>query len=225
MDIDLFSPSPLRASFAHQRQEQQQEVIVDIPEDDERPEVQVQIEREPDYAEEEPIAAAVQENGAEAVDKRKRRSQKVAPLAKRKACLEWMQQEKLNGAVKIPSRAIREFPDVFSSNANAALVKASRMFKDHESQLEKLSRTTMTVQPVQVNGRKKVHLKAVAGRGRKQEEWVIWLYEELVAKFSRLASAGVKFSTSLLLILARDVLEKSEHDTFNIDFISKHGRR
>ena len=50
--------------------------------------------------------------------------------------------------------------------------------------------------------RKRVTLKAVAGRGRRRSEWVSYMYVELLSEFMRLKAAGVKFSPALIGQLA-----------------------
>jgi hypothetical protein len=47
------------------------------------------------------------------------------------------------------------------------------------------------------------------GHGPKRSQWVVWLYFELLSKFQRLKSAGVKFSSKLLQNLACDILANS----------------
>ena len=54
--------------------------------------------------------------------------------------------------------------------------------------------------------RKRVNLKAVAGRGRRQSEWISYLYVELLSEFVRLKAAGVSLSPSLIGQLARTVM-------------------
>ena len=53
--------------------------------------------------------------------------------------------------------------------------------------------------------RKRVNLKAVAGRGRRHSEWVSYLYVELLSEFMRLKAAGVKFFPALIGQFARSL--------------------
>ena len=48
---------------------------------------------------------------------------------------------------------------------------------------------------------KRVNLKAVAGRGRRQSECISYLYVELLSELMRLKAAGVKFSPALSVSL------------------------
>ena len=64
-------------------------------------------------------------------------------------------------------------------------------------------------------GRKRVYIKASEGRGRKREEWVEWLYAELVDEFDRLRKLGVKFSPALLRTLAKDIVRNPDNETYH----------
>ena len=65
--------------------------------------------------------------------------------------------------------------------------------------------------------RKRVNLKAVAGKGRSRYEWVSYLYVELLSKFMRLKAAGVKFSLALIGQLSRTVM--NDAPLYNFIFI------
>jgi hypothetical protein len=67
---------------------------------------------------------------------------------------------------------------------------------------------------------KKILSKAAPGRGRKQEAWVSWLYGELEENFNRLRKTGVKFSPKLLLLLAKDIMQKSTDPVFTPSYVS-----
>jgi hypothetical protein len=67
---------------------------------------------------------------------------------------------------------------------------------------------------------KKILSQAAPDRGRKQEAWVSWLYGELEENFNRLRNAGVKFSPNLLLILAKDIMQKSANPVFTPSYVS-----
>ena len=62
------------------------------------------------------------------------------------------------------------------------------------------------------SGRKRVYIKEAEGGGRKREDWVEWIYMELVGEFDCLRKLGVKFSPIALRTVAKDVFERSEHD-------------
>ena len=65
--------------------------------------------------------------------------------------------------------------------------------------------------------RNRVKLKAVAGRGRRQSEWVPYLYVELLSEFMRLKAAGVKISPTLIGQNAHTVM--NDAPLYNSNFI------
>ena len=65
--------------------------------------------------------------------------------------------------------------------------------------------------------RKRFNLEDVAGRGRRQSEWVSYLYVEFLSEFMRLKAAGVKFSPALIGQLARTVM--NDAPLYNSNFI------
>ena len=69
------------------------------------------------------------------------------------------------------------------------------------------------------SARKRVKLKAVAGRGRRRSEWVSYLYVELLSKFMWLKAAGVKFSPDLIGQLARTFM--NDAPLYNSSFIDQ----
>jgi len=58
--------------------------------------------------------------------------------------------------------------------------------------------------------RKEFAVKARKGRGRKQHLWVRNLQEVLVAEFERLSTAGLKFNSTILRVLAKDILRNKD---------------
>ena len=60
------------------------------------------------------------------------------------------------------------------------------------------------------SGRRKVTIKAVAGFGRRRDQWAEPLYDILFEEFSRYKATGVKFSTPLLATIARDIILTSK---------------
>ena len=55
------------------------------------------------------------------------------------------------------------------------------------------------------NKRKRILNKAGAGRGPKRSEWVEWIYLRLLLSFETYKKAGVKFSSKLLIELAKTI--------------------
>ena len=66
-------------------------------------------------------------------------------------------------------------------------------------------------------------MKTLSGRGLRQQDWVTWLYPQLLEEFERLRAAGVKFSKRLIGVLAEDILNNSEDDMFNANTRNKRG--
>lgn len=58
--------------------------------------------------------------------------------------------------------------------------------------------------------RKRVHFKAMKGRGRKREGWVQSLCGVLVPEFERLRKLGVKFSANNLKMLSIAIMESAD---------------
>ena len=56
------------------------------------------------------------------------------------------------------------------------------------------------------SGLRKVTIKAVDGRERRRAQWVETLNDILLGEFGRYKATGVKFSTALLAIIARDII-------------------
>ena len=88
-----------------------------------------------------------------------------------------------NGEAKIELRTIRNFPDQFRSEQKAKLMKASRWWKDRDTITASLSdkrRRSGTIKAInsvcQRGPRRRLEKKAIDGRGRKRQTWVIWLY-------------------------------------------------
>ena len=71
--------------------------------------------------------------------------------------------------------------------------------------------------------RKRVHPYTVAGRGRRQSEWVSYLYVKLMSKFMQLRAAGFGFSPALIGHMARTVMiDTPLHNSNFIDlFVDK----
>lgn len=142
-----------------------------------------------------------------------RRTVHVNTLGQRYAVTRWMSDyTTLNGGKHIASKAVREFPLVFTGNMKAKLQKASRWWAQRDATLQlktpgkRLSNLTMA----STRRNKRCNLKALGGRGRKRAKWVCALYEALLQDFERLRSAGVKFNTCILLQHARSLINSSE---------------
>lgn len=54
----------------------------------------------------------------------------------------------------------------------------------------------------------------MSGRVRKRSEWIQDFHNDLCTEFERFRSCGVKLNTTLLLMLARMLIEESNSDTY-----------
>lgn len=175
-----------------------------------------QTERESDTEQEQP---EVQRDGIVAWSK-KRNVQHVATKQEKKRVLKWMiADEAENGLEKLMSRTFAQFPGTFRGGYHANFMRAKRWWFDREALLNADEDNRMSMNFSQVNVSRKVLLKAKKGRGRKTEQWVLWLHEELRSEFDRLRKAGVKFSPRLLKLLAKLIVKDSIHPIFSPTFL------
>lgn len=141
----------------------------------------------------------------------------VSRIDHRIKCVKWMVHDaEMNGESKVISRAVKNFPDLFRGSMKANLQKSSRWWKDRQNLLEnKQSKSTYRVQE---GVTKKMHCKALAGRGRKRASWVLFLHDQLVEEFRRFSKAGVSFDSSMVRNMALDILEASDSE-FNSSYV------
>ena len=150
---------------------------------------------------------------------RKRNVQQVVTNADRLTVVKWMIEQEALGVTKIPSKAVKQFPSFFRQKSeNSNVKKASRWF-DKRQEILKLKKVHSITSTFHGGGRRKCALKTLGGRGRRRAPWVEWLHVELLQEFERLSSCGVKFSNDLLRLLAMSILEESEHEVFNTNYI------
>jgi hypothetical protein len=152
----------------------------------------------------------------------KRSLQQVLGPAKKKVIAKWMidEAERSGSDDKIISKAVKHFPLWFRGNQKANLQKASRIWKEKEFWKEGKCRKSLSVKDKQ--GRSRVSFKvARRGRGRKREDWVLWLYKELHEDWQRLRKAGVQFSLPVLQVHAKNILRNSEHPEYHAVFMKK----
>ena len=95
--------------------------------------------------------------------------------------------------------------------------KATRWWKMRDKAGEYGGKNPKSISAVVPSVRKRFNLEEVAGRGRRQSEWVSYLYVELLSEFMRLNAAGVKFSPALCGQLARTVM--NDAPLYNPNFI------
>jgi hypothetical protein len=199
-NIAPLPPSPLLDVEDRDRPHEAQEIIYDISDDDSTP-----------------------NHG----NPTSRSLQQVLGPAKKKVIAEWMVAEvKRAGSDKhIISKAVKNFPHWFRGCEKANLQKSSRIWKEKEVWTEFKGRKSISVKDKQ--GRSRVTFKvARRGRGRKREDWVLWLHKELHEDWQRLRKAGVQFSLPVLQAHAKNILRKSEHPEYHADMIhEKSGKK
>ena len=88
---------------------------------------------------------------------------------------------------------------------------------DKNNYLDEDARAPALLQTCQISKVTRVHLKGVAGRGRKQSDWVVHVHAVLMDEFLRLQKNGLKFSNVLLGSLARGIIRKEE-GVFNLHY-------
>lgn len=89
-------------------------------------------------------------------------------------------------------------------------MKATRWWKDRENFADYNDFNQKSVSGLGYSTRKVALLKAVSGRGPKTAPWVLQTHEDLYLEFRRLKALGVKFSASVLRLVAKDVIRQSD---------------
>lgn len=109
-----------------------------------------------------------------------------------------------NESKRIASKAVAQFPLVFSENSKAFIPNGSTLWSmwDKMMSLKELGVQSKQFCFSSTQSCKQGNLKALQGHGCKRAEWVKMLYNDLRFKFERLRKVGVKFDTSLLHIHA-----------------------
>ncbi|KAL3681117.1 hypothetical protein R1sor_024073 [Riccia sorocarpa] len=178
----------------------------------------VQVQEDPVQAQSDedleiPVPAEPDESGVRSEEQRSRKGkrtlQHVSTKQERQCIVKWMEtySTEVGSPDSICAMTVRNFPSIFGqANMNANLQKASRWWKARD---EILAGTESEVSfncasHRQIGVRKKVMLKADAGRGGKREEWSTWLYPHVLNEFRCLRAAGLKFSPDVLRLVAQN---------------------
>jgi len=115
-------------------------------------------------------------------------------------------------------KCLKEFPQHFQhKNYDVNIAKASKWWKGRVEFFRQLEEEGNRLSMVRSSTatRWRMNVKALPGRGKKRVPWVLWLHEELKVEFSRLRAIGVKFSTKLLVSLAKEILTSSQNPLFS----------
>ena len=137
--------------------------------------------------------------------------QQVSTIAVHKRIITWMVHDEIaNGFQGLYVRAVNAFLEHFHAQWSANLVCASRSWAQREqycNQGEKnIISPSISCSRSHLGKQKKLQTKAVVGRGPKQSNWVLWMYPRVLTAFEQFKSAGVKFSSRLLIELAISIL-------------------
>ncbi|KAE9165728.1 hypothetical protein PF005_g29485, partial [Phytophthora fragariae] len=112
--------------------------------------------------------------------------------------------------------------EIFNSRTrNANIAKAMDWFRTKTTLLE-AKRGSTNLSARRQDGRKRVSLRVLPGRGRRRSKWVTWLYNHLVDEFDRLRTAGLKFDAPLLRKLALRIL-RTQGDGYDNDSVDSNG--
>ena len=118
---------------------------------------------------------------------KKRSLQQVVSIANRKETIRWMKMEfRAHGKKKLLSKAVAHFPEYFCGTYRANHQKASTWWTARNSYLDEAVAAPASLQRNQISKVTRVNLKALAGRDRKQSDWVVHVHAELMDEFLRL---------------------------------------
>ncbi|CAM6101105.1 unnamed protein product [Calypogeia fissa] len=161
----------------------------------------------------EPIPAAGSATGIVS----NRSLQHVSSKAQRVRVLKWMRMtvDITDSEDHIVSKAVKAFLDIFRAERyQANLMKCGRWWKARHTLLSAFEHDHLTLSHTFVGARKRIELKARPGRGRKTTNWTAWLYPLIREEFERLRRSGLKFSPSILQMVAKSTLLNTPHPMF-----------
>ena len=139
------------------------------------------------------------------------RLQLVSTIAIRKRIITWMVQDEIaNGFRELYVRIVNAFPEHFCTQQSTNLVHASRWWAQRQQYCNEEEENIISP-PISCNRswlrkQKQLRTKAAVGCGHKRLDWVLWMYSRLLIAFEQFKSAGVKFSSRLLIELAMSIL-------------------
>lgn len=155
---------------------------------------------------------------------RKRNFQQVVSLEDKLACVAWMSATSKSCGTErgIAGKAIKQYPHLFRSKSyNVNWQKANDWWKKQEKLLEKRQKSIVRYTE---GTRKRKSFKTGSGRGRKVAAWTAWVYEQLLAEFTRVRKAGVPVSPALLKEMALSLIRNSANPEFNSQTLDVDGK-
>ena len=221
--MSRFSASPIVAAFAAARSQDRNfidlmalEVAEQIRafEDDDSQETMLEREDDVPNVDSQETVLEREDNVPDADNvelPRKRKLQHVVSIANRRKAIRWMITEFCaHGKKELLSKAVAHFPEYFRGSYKANHQKVSTWWRDISNYLDEDAGAPALLQRCQNSKVTRVNLKALAGRGRKQSDWVVHVHAVLMDEFLRLQKTRLKFSNALLGSLARDIIRKEE---------------
>lgn len=157
----------------------------------------------------------------------------VSTRSDRVKVVQWMLARHDAGESAFISKAVKSFPGIFCANNKANLQKASNwwhrrdqiMAYDEEDSPVGLSGDGAEAAIIMAPSgpRKRLRVKAGAGRGPKRAPWVVWLHEQMLRECLRLQRFQVAISVRVLTHMAVELLTESTGE-FNADFCDHDGK-
>jgi hypothetical protein len=121
-----------------------------------------------------------------------------------------VQDESINNNAGLYVCTIQAFPEHFRGKKTANVVRATRWWARQNEFYNKHENTNLiaafSYTRSRLGQRKRMHIKAVSGRGAKRSEWVMWLYLQFLDAFDLFRKTGVKYWSKLLIELVLSVL-------------------
>ncbi len=156
-----------------------------------------------------------------------RSAQNVSTKSQRKQVIDWMISEVMHSGTekKISVKAVENFPSIFKvtdhRTRTCCIQKAYRWYigrSEFLAALQTPENRHMTVAVTNKTGVsvKRVSVKALAGRGRKRQDWTEYLHSMLLMEFERYTASGVQMSRPLLQSIAVNLLQEPD-SAFNAD--------
>lgn len=127
----------------------------------------------------------------------------------------WMCDEDAGeNKIQTPGRAVSQFPELFGGTTGENLKKDARCFKEREQILTEHKKNNSRNNDicstyVKYHGVRISLSKALHGRGRKRQAWVVAAHELLIEDFYRYRKTGIKMNTNFLKHMVQAIVEKT----------------
>lgn len=144
----------------------------------------------------------------------RRRAQNVLTKNQKYRIAVWMVEQENADITKIPSKAVRHFPQLFRGTDNANISRSMRYWKERHLTISSykpkgaMNNDLYMARAIRSGIRRRIS-KTSSGRGRKRAQWVVELHDDLFDDFCRLRSCGVKLNANLLLMIAKKLVREA----------------